>query len=118
MSDNDNNKTVRPWGYFVNIAEKEGYLAKIIHVNPDGKLSVQSHNHRSEHWFVVKGIATVFLDSEEYILEEGASIDIPVKAVHSLQNTSAGELEIIEIQRGDYLSEDDIIRYSDIYGRV
>ncbi|MBR6098867.1 phosphomannose isomerase type II C-terminal cupin domain [bacterium] len=111
-------KVVRPWGYFINIADGDGYLSKIIHVNPDGKLSVQSHNHRSEHWFVIKGTAKVTLKKQDFILNAGQSIDIPVKAVHSVQNPYQTDLEIIEIQQGDLLSEDDIIRYEDIYGRV
>lgn len=111
-------KVIRPWGYFINIANGDGYLSKIIHVNPDGKLSVQSHNHRSEHWFVIKGVAKVTLDKKDFILKCGESIDIPIKAIHSVQNPYAEDLEIIEIQQGELLSEDDIIRYEDIYGRV
>ena len=111
-------KVVRPWGYFINIANGDGYLSKIIHVNPDGKLSVQSHNHRSEHWFIVKGTAKVTLGKDIFVLNKGQSIDIPLKAIHSVQNPYETELEIIEIQQGDLLSEDDIIRYEDIYGRA
>lgn len=113
-----NEKVVRPWGYFINIANGDGYLSKIIHVNPEGKLSVQSHNYRSEHWFVIKGKAKVILDKKEFLLNTGDSIDIPLKAIHSIQNPYDNELEIIEIQQGTVLSEDDIIRYEDIYGRV
>lgn len=111
-------KVIRPWGYFINIAQSDGYLAKIIHVNPKGKLSVQSHNHRSEHWFIVKGQAKVTLNKRELVMNEGDSINIPIHAIHSVENPTDKELEIIEIQRGDLLSEDDIIRYQDIYGRV
>lgn len=114
----DNKTTVRPWGFFTNLTQGEGFLVKIIHVEPKQKLSVQSHNHRSEHWVAVKGTSLVILNKEEFLLKEGESIDIPVKAVHSLQNPSDKAIEIIEIQRGDMLSEDDIIRYEDIYGRV
>ena len=111
-------KFERPWGYYINIASGENYLTKIIHVNPKGKLSVQSHNHRAEHWVVIAGIATVILDKNTQTLQEGDSIDIPLKSIHSLQNLEDTDLEIIEVQRGDYLSEDDIIRYEDIYGRL
>ncbi len=111
-------KVMRPWGYFVNIAKGEGYLAKIIHVNPKGKLSVQSHNHRREHWLIVKGQANVTMDNRELVLSTGMSIDIPVKTIHSIENIYETDLEIIEIQQGDLLSEDDIIRYQDIYGRI
>jgi len=111
-------KTVhRPWGFYTNICENEGYLVKRILVNPKQALSIQSHNHRSEHWTVIKGKAKVILDNNEHILEVGQSIDIPLKAVHSLQNPFDENLEIIEVQMGSPLLEEDIIRYSDIYGR-
>lgn len=120
---NDNthlvHKTVyRPWGFYTVIAQGKGFLTKIIHVNSGQKLSVQSHNHRSEHWVVLSGTAKVILEGKEHILSAGHSIDIPLKAIHSLQNPYEEELEIIEVQLGDLLIEDDIIRYEDIYGRV
>lgn len=112
-------KTVyRPWGYYTVIAQGDGFLSKIIHVNSGQKLSVQSHNHRSEHWVVLTGTAKVVLEANERILSPGHSVDIPVKAIHSLQNPYKEDLEIIEVQKGDILAEDDIIRYEDIYGRV
>ncbi len=120
---NDNthlvHKTVyRPWGFYTVIAQGKGFMTKIIHVNQGQKLSVQSHNHRSEHWVVLSGTAFVKLDSKEYTLNPGHSIDIPVKAIHSLQNPYNEDLEIIEVQKGDILLEEDIIRYEDMYGRV
>lgn len=112
-------KTVyRPWGFYTVIAEGKGFQTKIIHVNIGQKLSVQSHNHRSEHWVVLSGMAKVVLEGKDHILSPGHSIDIGVKAIHSLQNPFEEDLEIIEIQKGDILSEDDIIRYEDMYGRV
>lgn len=112
-------KTVyRPWGFYTVIAEGKGFQTKIIHVNKGQKLSVQSHNHRSEHWVVLSGMAKVVLEGQDHILSPGHSIDIDVKAIHSLQNPFEEDLEIIEVQKGDILSEDDIIRYEDIYGRV
>ena len=122
-ADNLSTKTVhktvfRPWGYYTCLAEGEGYLTKIISVSPKQKLSIQSHNHRSEHWVVLEGDALVVLDGKDYTLHAGQSIDIPLKAVHSLQNPYDRELRIIEVQKGDYISEDDIIRYEDAYGRV
>lgn len=112
-------KTVyRPWGFYTVIAAGKGFQTKIIHVNPGQKLSVQSHNHRSEHWVVLSGTAKVVLESKDYILSPGHSIDIPVKAIHSLQNPFNEDVEIIEVQKGDILSEDDIIRYEDMYGRA
>ena len=111
-------KECRPWGYYCVIASGNGFAAKIIHVNPGQKLSVQSHNHRSEHWVVISGQAKVFLDGKEYILNVGESIDIPIKSIHSLQCVSENDLEIVEVQFGKIISEDDIIRYEDMYGRV
>lgn len=120
---NDNahliHKTVyRPWGFYTVLAQGPGFLTKLIHVNSGQKLSVQSHKHRSEHWVVLSGTANVILDKNEHILNTGRSIDIPVEAIHSLQNPYENELEIIEVQLGELLIEDDIIRYEDMYGRV
>ncbi len=108
----------RPWGHYTVLQKGEGYLTKCIHVNPNQKLSVQMHNHRAEHWVVLTGKATVIKDDERFTLYPGESIDIPVKIKHSLQNLTNKDLEIIEVQRGDYLSEEDIIRFEDIYSRV
>lgn len=120
---NDNthlvHKTVfRPWGFYTVIAQGKGFITKIIHVNQGQKLSVQSHNHRSEHWVVLSGTALVKLDTNELTLLPGHSVDIPVKAIHSLQNPFSEDLEIIEVQKGDILLEEDIVRYEDMYGRV
>ncbi len=112
-------KTVyRPWGYYTCLNSGKGYLTKLIYVLPKNRLSLQSHNHRSEHWVVLEGSADVVLEDNTYSLQKGKSIDIPQKAKHSLQNNTDIPLKILEVQRGDYISEDDIIRYQDIYGRV
>jgi mannose-1-phosphate guanylyltransferase/mannose-6-phosphate isomerase len=112
-------KTVfRPWGYYTCMNSGDGYLTKTICVMPKHKLSVQSHNHRSEHWVVLEGTALVLKDGKEYNVYAGDSIDIPLGAKHSLQNPYDKELKIIEIQKGDYISEDDIIRYEDCYERI
>ena len=112
-------KTVyRPWGYYTVLGEGKGFLTKMIHVNPGQKLSVQSHNHRSEHWVVLEGKAKVVLEGKELILSPGHSVDIAVKAIHSLQNPYDEDLKIVEVQKGDLLVEEDIIRYEDMYGRV
>lgn len=113
-----NTKYFRPWGYYIVIAKGEGFQSKIIHVNSGQRLSLQSHNHRSEHWVVLSGMAKVVLEGKDYFLSPGHSIDIPVKAIHSLQNPYDKDIEVIEIQMGDDLSEEDITRYEDIYGRV
>ena len=112
-------KTVyRPWGFYTVLAQSKGFLTKLIHVNTDQKLSVQSHNHRSEHWVVLSGKAKVILEGKEHILSAGYSIDVPLKAIHSLQNPFEENLEIIEVQLGELLIEDDIVRYEDMYGRA
>ena len=111
-------KEYRPWGYYTVIKKGQGYIVKIIHVNKGQRLSLQSHNHRSEHWIVLSGIAKVVLDDKVFDLNIGQSTDIPLKAHHSLQNPYDEDVEILEIQLGNLLSEDDIIRYEDIYGRV
>lgn len=108
----------RPWGYYTILNQGEGYLTKMICVSRKGQLSLQSHNHRSEHWVVLSGIARVTLDDKVFMLKAGSSIDIPVKAIHQLANPYDAELKIIEVQKGDKLVEEDIIRYKDIYGRV
>lgn len=115
---NINRQIFRPWGSYTCIDSGNGYLTKTIKVTPKQKLSIQSHNHRCEHWVVLEGKALVILDENEYTLNPGESIDIPIKAKHSLQNPYDTELKILEVQKGDYLSEEDIIRYEDIYGRA
>lgn len=112
-------KTVyRPWGYYTVLGEGKGFLTKMIQVNPGQKLSVQSHNHRSEHWVVLEGTAKVVLEGKEHILSPGHSVDIAVKEIHSLQNPYSEVLKIVEVQKGDILIEEDIVRYEDMYGRV
>jgi len=112
-------KTVyRPWGYYTVLGEGKGFLTKMIQVNPGQKRSVQSHNHRSEHWVVLEGTAKVVLEGKEHILSPGHSVDIAVKEIHSLQNPYDEVLKIVEVQKGDILIEEDIVRYEDMYGRV
>lgn len=112
-------KTVfRPWGFYTCLNGGKGWLSKIITVSPGHKLSLQSHNYRSEHWVVLEGTAVVLLDGEKHILQKRQSIDIPIMSKHSLQNHTKEILKILEVQKGEYISEDDIIRYEDVYGRV
>jgi mannose-1-phosphate guanylyltransferase/mannose-6-phosphate isomerase len=108
----------RPWGAFHVLDEQPGFKVKRIVVVPGGRLSLQSHRHRAEHWTVVKGDATVTVDGKVDVLTRGAAIDIPLGAKHRLENLSQDSVEIIEVQFGDYLGEDDIIRYDDIYNRL
>lgn len=112
-------KTVfRPWGCYTVLEEGIGFLTKCIIVNPNAKLSLQLHHHRSEHWIVLEGEATVIKGDNTYTLEAGKSIDIDIEEVHSLQNHGSEQLKILEVQQGDILDENDIIRLQDIYGRV
>lgn len=108
----------RPWGKFDSVDSGDGYQVKRITVNPGAKLSVQMHHKRSEHWVVVKGIAHVGLDKSEYILNENQSIYIPLGSIHWLENREKTPLEVIEVQTGTYLGEDDIVRFEDTYGRI
>ncbi len=108
----------RPWGTFHVLDEQPGFKVKRISVNPDGRLSLQSHKHRSEHWTVVNGEATVTVDAQVRKLTRGQFADIPLGAKHRLENLGTELVEIIEVQFGDYLGEDDIIRYDDIYSRT
>ena len=112
-----NKKGYRPWGFYVSILEDIRWQVKIIHVNPGAKLSLQKHHHRSEHWIVVKGTAEVEVDNKKSVLTENESTYIPLGSKHRLSNPGKIPLEIIEVQSGSYISEDDIVRYEDNYGR-
>lgn len=108
----------RPWGSFFVIENGNGFKIKRIEVDSGQSLSLQSHKHRSEHWVVVSGRAKVINGTEELILECGESTFIPIGAKHRLSNASEELLVIIEVQIGNYLGEDDITRYEDIYNRL
>ena len=108
----------RPWGKFDVIDEGSGYKVKRITVKPGAKLSVQKHDHRAEHWVVVSGRAKVTKGEESFFLEENQSTFIPIGEIHALENCDAIELELIEVQSGSYLGEDDITRFDDLYGRT
>lgn len=107
----------RPWGSFDSIDEGEGYKVKRISVKPGARLSRQMHHHRAEHWVVVRGTARVFRDEEIFDLHENESVFIPLGTTHYLENPGDEPLDIIEVQSGSYLGEDDIVRFDDIYGR-
>lgn len=108
----------RPWGIFDSLDKGERYQVKRITVKPGAKLSVQMHHHRAEHWVVVQGVAKVTNGTKTLLLSENDSTYIPVGVVHALENPGKVNLELIEVQLGSYLGEDDIVRYEDIYGRV
>ena len=107
----------RPWGYYTVLEEGENFKVKKIVVEPGQKLSLQSHKKRAEHWIVLKGNAKVELNGKIFNLKHHQSIDIPIGAEHCLENITRKLLEIIEVQSGDYLKEDDIVRFNDKYGR-
>lgn len=107
----------RPWGKYDSIDNGKRYQVKRITVNPGAKLSVQKHYHRAEHWVVVSGIAKVTNGDDTFLLRENESTYVPIGAVHALENPGKTPLEIIEIQSGSYLGEDDIVRLEDRYGR-
>jgi mannose-1-phosphate guanylyltransferase / mannose-6-phosphate isomerase len=111
-------KVHRPWGWYDSIDESERFKVKRILVRPGASLSLQKHHHRAEHWIVVKGTAEVTCGSKVTILSENQSTYIPLGEVHRLVNPGAIDLEIIEIQSGSYLGEDDIVRFEDNYGRA
>jgi mannose-1-phosphate guanylyltransferase / mannose-6-phosphate isomerase len=107
----------RPWGSYTVLEEGPGYKIKRIEVPPAGKLSLQMHHHRSEHWVVISGTAQIQVGEAERLLYENQSVDIPKATVHRLSNPGKVPVEIIEIQSGPYLEEDDIVRFDDVYGR-
>jgi mannose-1-phosphate guanylyltransferase/mannose-6-phosphate isomerase len=107
----------RPWGWYESIALGPRFQVKRIVVNPGAALSLQSHNHRSEHWIVVQGTAKVTIDDEVQTVTENQSAYIPLGAVHRMENPGKLPLTLIEVQTGSYFGEDDIIRYDDIYAR-
>ena len=108
----------RPWGVYDSVDAGARYQVKRITVNPGAKLSVQMHHHRAEHWIVVSGTARVTNGEKSYLVTENQSTFIPIGQVHSLENPGVIPLELIEVQSGSYLGEDDIVRFEDMYGRV
>ena len=110
-------KIYRPWGCYDSIDSEERFKVKRITVNPGAQISLQTHHHRAEHWIVVKGTARVTCGDEEFLLTENQSTYIPLGTCHRLENPGKIPLELIEVQSGSYLGEDDIVRFEDIYGR-
>ena len=108
----------RPWGSYTVLAESANHKVKRIVVNPGGILSLQSHRRRSEHWTTVQGIMSVMIDEREFDMPVDQSCHIPLAAKHRMHNKTDSAAAVIEVQIGDYLGEDDIVRYEDIYGRV
>lgn len=108
----------RPWGSYESLATGPGFQVKRICVKPGAALSLQMHHHRAEHWVVLSGVATVTCDDRVFSLQANESTFIPLGSRHRLQNESAEWLELIEVQTGNYLGEDDIVRFDDVYGRA
>lgn len=108
----------RPWGRYDSIDNGERYQVKRITVKPGAKLSVQMHHHRAEHWIVVSGTASVTNGDKTFLVTENESTYIPIGQVHCLENPGKVDLEMIEVQSGSYLGEDDIVRFKDVYGRA
>jgi mannose-1-phosphate guanylyltransferase/mannose-6-phosphate isomerase len=113
----EHRRTYRPWGYYQDVDSSAHFRVKRIVVKPGSKLSLQKHLHRSEHWVVVKGTAEVTVNNDSRIVHENESMYIPIGSVHRLANPGKIPLELIEVQVGSYLGEDDIARMDDVYGR-
>lgn len=109
---------LRPWGSFTVLEEAQGYKLKRIEVKPGHRLSLQMHHHRSEHWIVVSGTAKVTCGDQEQILHSNQSTYVPQCTAHRLENPGVIPLVLIEVQNGEYLGEDDIIRFQDDYSRT
>jgi mannose-6-phosphate isomerase-like protein (cupin superfamily) len=119
ITDNSPKFDRRPWGTFTVLDEGVGYKVKRIEVLPEKRLSYQKHARRAEHWFVVLGTAKVTLDGQDIIVKQGEAIDISIGTAHRVENPHQTEtLIFIEVQRGDYLGEDDIVRLQDDFGRI
>ena len=108
----------RPWGSYTVLEEASSFKVKRIEVLPGKRLSYQKHSQRAEHWFVVEGTAKVTLDGKDITVRTGESIDIPIGSAHRVENPGDENLIFIEVQRGTYLGEDDIVRLQDDYGRT
>lgn len=111
-------RTTRPWGWYETVSEVPGNKIKRIGVLPSQRISLQKHHHRAEHWVVVQGTARVTLGTQEFDLQVGQYCDIALGQVHRLTNLGTAPIEIVEVQFGSYLGDDDIVRLSDDYGRA
>ena len=111
-------RETRPWGEYFVIDKGECFKVKRITVYPGGRLSLQYHNYRSEHWTIVSGIGSVKIGNKNIIIKQNESVYIDKKEIHSIENKENNELVLIEVQHGKILEENDIVRISDIYGRL
>ena len=114
----DNNDSHRPWGFFENLVDADSHKVKRITVYPGNRLSLQSHDRRAEHWFIVDGNALFTCNNRKIKMKPGQAVDIRRKDRHRIENIGTKNLVFIEIQTGDYFGEDDITRYEDDFGRA
>ena len=110
-------KVYRPWGWYQTLEMRDRFQVKVLSLKPGAKISLQRHRQRAEHWVVVSGIAIVTRGEEIIELEKNQSTYIPIGMKHRLENKAESDLQLIEVQSGDYLGEDDIERFDDQYGR-
>jgi mannose-6-phosphate isomerase len=108
----------RPWGFVEILAEERDHKVIRLTIIPGGRLSLQRHQRRLEHWYVIKGSATATLGDKKVKLSAGSSVDVPMRTVHRIENLGSDPFVLIEIQRGEYFGEDDIERFEDDYGRI
>jgi mannose-1-phosphate guanylyltransferase/mannose-6-phosphate isomerase len=113
----EHRRNYRPWGYYQSVDRGSRYQVKRIVVHPGGRLSLQKHHHRAEHWVVVRGAAEVTLNDKVQLVHENESIYLPIGATHRLANPGKIDVELIEVQTGSYFGEDDIVRIDDVYNR-
>ena len=114
----EHRRIYRPWGYYQSIDQGSRYQVKRIVVRPGGRLSLQKHHHRAEHWVVVRGAAEVTLNDKVTLVHENESIYLPIGSTHRLANPGKIDVELIEVQTGSYFGEDDIVRIDDVYNRI
>jgi len=118
FSESEKTEDHRPWGYYCVLADEPDHKVKRIVVYPGQRLSLQRHRQRMEHWHIIQGNAVITLDNQEFQVSAGQSVDIPCGAWHRIMNSGMDDVVFIEVQRGNYFSEDDIERREDDYGRV
>jgi mannose-6-phosphate isomerase len=107
----------RPWGHYTVLADEVDHKVKTITVAPGKRLSYQRHQHRAEHWFVVRGVGLATLEGKEIAVEAGSTIDVPMESAHRIENTGSADLIFIEVQHGRSFDEGDIVRLQDDFGR-
>ncbi len=118
VADSSQDGSERPWGRYVVLADEADHKVKRIIVKPGRRLSYQRHAHRAEHWLIVRGSALVVLDGKELHPAPGEAVDVPIGALHRIENVGDDDVVFVEVQLGDYFGEDDIVRVEDDFGRA